>query len=391
MGVTVTSGRAQTTGWWHSPALAAERASGEFDRCDRSESCGQLSGSTSYPQVEHLTVSRSVIGGHHSEMKTPRPWPLPQQPTSLKLLIRPGVSDEMVRTQLRSGRLLRLRPRVYLAAEAWPEDPEAQQIVLARAEQVAFPDAVISHGSAALIWGLPTPGAKRWQESPPTLTLPRGGGYRTDTRSARHVLAALPAHHLTRDPAGYTVTTVARTAVDLARGLDLPEALVLLDAAARRIGESIVTRPHREYYASPAVRAMARELLTEAAQVRRFASLRRAIDLTDPRRESPIESLAAGHFVLAGLPMPEFQVRIRTAIGVFYVDCYWPEQRLIGEADGAIKYVGPRSMVDEKIREQALRDTDRGMVRWLGTEIHATPWVVTDRVARALDLGWISR
>jgi hypothetical protein len=39
------------------------------------------------------------------------------------------------------------------------------------------------------------------------------------------------------------MTTPARTAVDLAALLDLPEALVLLDAAARMICASYVTAP----------------------------------------------------------------------------------------------------------------------------------------------------
>jgi len=111
-----------------------------------------------------------------------------------------------------------------------------------------------------------------------------------------------------------------------------------------------------------------------------------AIGVAQPCRESPIESLAAGHFELAGLPAPTFQEPIRTAAGVFFTDCYWREQRLIGEADGAVKYGESGAFVAEKEREQYLRDQGFRMVRWLGKEIVHTPQVVVDRVARALGL-----
>ena len=90
------------------------------------------------------------------------------------------------------------------------------------------------------------------------------------------------------------------------------------------------------------------------------------------------------HFMLAGLPLPECQVPIRTPKGTLYPDFYWREQGLIGEVDGAEKYIDPGAGVREKEREQVLRDLNYRMVRWLGREIRLTPWVVIDRVAREL-------
>lgn len=67
-----------------------------------------------------------------------------------------------------------------------------------------------------------------------------------------------------------------------------------------------------------------------------------------------------------------------------FPDCYWPEQRLVGEADGAGKYTDATASVREKEREQALRDLDFRVVRWLGKEIMSRPQVVVERVARQL-------
>ena len=140
-----------------------------------------------------------------------------------------------------------------------------------------------------------------------------------------------------------------------------------------------------DYVNAQLVRA-ARELLSEAATVRRAISLKSAISLTEPSRESAAESLSAGHFEIAGLPIPLFQHPIRTPYGTYYPDFYWPEQRLIGECDGAVKYENPDAIVLEKQREQALRDQGERFVRWMALDIMLSPAMVVGRVARALGL-----
>lgn len=161
---------------------------------------------------------------------------------------------------------------------------------------------------------------------------------------------------------------------------------MLCDAAARRVVEQLVREARRSDYANSRVAETARGLLVEAAASHVKAGLGRALALTNPARESVPESLAAGHLHLAGLPAPVFQHRISSRIGSLYPDAYWPEFNLIGECDGAVKYTKAAAYVDEKVREQVLRDLGYRVVRWLATEIMFTPWVVVERVARALGL-----
>lgn len=308
---------------------------------------------------------------------------MPDQPATRRLLLAGGATDAMLRTQLSSGRLLRLRSGAYIGASRWPTDPGAQHILLAHAEQVVNPEAVISHESAALAWGLPTPSLARWYEAPVSLTRAAGARHRARPGVVYH-LGPLPDHHLARDGEGYRLTTAARTAVDLARGLSLPEAFVVLDGAARLACAALVAQPRRADFANPRLVRAAREQLLEAASVRHFSGLRRVIQLVEPARESAIESLSAGHILLAGLPTPIFQAPIRTPLGTLFPDCYWPDHDLVGEADGAVKYGQADAYVREKEREQVLRDLGYRMVRWLGKEILTRPAVVTDRIARAL-------
>lgn len=310
-------------------------------------------------------------------------WSLPTQPASRALLRASGVSDSMIRAQLRAGRLVAVRQGVYLAASAWPEDDPAQHIVRARAEVVRNPAAVLSHQSAAVVWGLPDPGFEHWHDRPVSVTLPAGGH---ESRSGQrcHHTGPLPAAEVHADDAGYPVTSPARTAVDLAADLPLPQALVVLDGAARVICRSLVTTARRRDYANPRLAAAAVELMAEAARTVRADRLRTALALVDPSRESAAESLSAGQIELAGLPQPRYQAEIRTHHGSFYPDCLWEEQGLIGECDGAVKYSDASAYELEKEREQILRDLGYGVVRWLAKEIMLRPWVVTDRISREL-------
>ena len=249
-------------------------------------------------------------------MRVPRPWALPAQPTSTGALIAAGVTAEMIHTQVRAGRLLRLRHGVYLGAAAWPCAPSEQQVLLARAEQVANPDGVISHQSAAVEWGLPAPGFRPWHEQPVCLTFPTGRGHGSQHKVAQYRLASLPEPQIARDPAGNAVTSLARTASDLVVGLALPEALVVLDAAARSLLETFVSKARRRDYLNPRLVEAVRDTIATVNP-----SLP-ALTLVHPARESAAESLSAGHFHLAGLPTPLFQAPIETPFGTLFPDCF---------------------------------------------------------------------
>ncbi|MEA4943031.1 MAG: DUF559 domain-containing protein [Propionicimonas sp.] len=317
-------------------------------------------------------------------MRTPRPWPLPQQPASRAQLQPLGVTRAMIETQLRNGALLRLRPGVYLDATRWPDDPAGQHLLRGHAALVTQPAGVLSHTTAAVIWGLPSPDFAAWQDGPVELTAPLSASHHHTAGVIVHRTDRLPTHQVTHDPDGYAVTTVARTAVDLARRRDLPQSLVLLDAAARQLVGSLTANPRRADYANPRLAGAARTTLVDAVGEQRAPGLMTAIAQCDPRCETPIESLSMGHLRLAGLPIPECQPRLVTARGSFYPDFLWRAERLIGEADGAEKYRSGEIMLAEKEREQILRDLGFRFVRWLGREIIWKPAIVMARIERAL-------
>lgn len=293
----------------------------------------------------------------------------------------------MIATQLAAERLVRVRHSVFLDAAHWPAETADQHIVRARAETVVNDDAVISHASAALIWQLPAPGFADWTEAPVTLTLPAGGRYRSRRGPVTLVIGDLPAAHVTRDASGYRVTTRSRTAIDLVKNLALPQALVVLDAAARSTCATFVANIRRTDYANPRLRNSAVAELEEVAKALDFPWFDALATHVNPSRESPAESLTAGHIELAGLPRPLYQAEVRTVAGTLYPDCLWPAERLVGECDGAVKYGDPSSIVREKEREQVLRDEGFRMVRWLAKEIMTRPDLVMGRIERELGSG----
>lgn len=288
--------------------------------------------------------------------------------------------------EVRRGVVVQLRRGVYVAATAVPAHPGERHLQLALAEQIADPHLVASHATAALAWELPRGDERSTVEHAPVLSAPRSGTHRSGaTRTARIHVVTLPDHHVVHHEGGLLVTSRARTAVHVAVGT-LPELLVTLDAAIRAECRQIPSVRRRRDLEPLRIRAAGRSSLIEAAGVARprDLDLATAIELADPRRETPIESLTGGHLLLAGLPQPIPQAPIATSAGVVYPDFLWPEHRLVGEAGGALKYQTPDVMLKEKEREQLLRDVDFAIVRWTGREIRLRPDLVMDRIARAL-------
>src|SRR5665648_1005235 len=254
-------------------------------------------------------------------------------------------------TWVRSGVARRGRPQTR-AADAWIRVRHAayidarpggerhdrdRQAALARTvairDQLTAPY-VLSHASAALVWGLPllaTPDR--------THVIGVSNPARNGTDIVRHV-HELPAHHQTVH-LGHPVTTLERTVVDCAMTMGPRAGLVLADAALR-VG---VDR-------GDCARVLA------GMQGRRGTPAARAIlDLADDGAESPGESSARFVLLRAGLPVPQTQVRVDTHLGTFWSDLGWPEWRLLAEYDGRAKYEANGSaseaVIQEKRRQRA--------------------------------------
>jgi hypothetical protein len=96
------------------------------------------------------------------------------------------------------------------------------------------------------------------------------------------------------------------------------------------------------------------------------------------------------------VPLPDLQVTVLAPDGrlIGRTDFGWREQRLLGEFDGRVKYgrllrPGQQpgdAVFEEKLREDALRDEDYGVVRWVWRDLdHPADWAagIRRRLLRA--------
>lgn len=171
---------------------------------------------------------------------------------------------------------------------------------------------------------------------------------------------------------GAPVTTLARTAVDVARTRDLARGVVTADGALARG----VERDELE------------RVLAGCGRWPGVTAARTAVAFADGRAESALESLSRVRFHEHGLPAPELQVVLFDEDGAIgRVDHYWAAVRVVGEADGALKYARQEDLFAEKRREDRLRDARHEVVRWTWDEALRRPAVVVGRLLRAFARG----
>jgi len=290
-------------------------------------------------------------------------------------LLADGYAPDELRRLQRDGRLVHVRRGAWStpqagAAEETTAEARHRLLVEAVAAQMQ-PGGVFSHGSAALLHGLPV-----WTETLERAHLTRNRS--TGAKRRRDVelhTATLSAEHVTVVD-GLPVTTLPRTVADLARLLPFDQAVAAGDrAAALGLDFGHLDDVLRFQEQWPGVR-----------QARRVA------DFLDARAESAGESVSRVRIGELGLPSPIPQYEVFDAVGTMIgrVDFAWPDRRTIGEFDGRIKYGAllrpgerPEDVVyAEKLREDALRDAGWQVVRWVWADL-ARPLEIQQRLVRA--------
>jgi very-short-patch-repair endonuclease len=209
----------------------------------------------------------------------------------------------------------------------------------------AGPGAVLSHRSAAALWGIrPTSGA-RVEITAAKQLHPRPG-------LLPHC-AVLPRDEVTeRD--GIPVTTAARTQLDLAAVLDRHQ----LD---RALNEAEVLRLE-----GPA------DLMARHPGVRGTATLRTLLLNARRSTRSPLEAEFLSFVDEHGLPSPE----TNTIIEGYEVDAVWREARLIVELDGFAAHGTRAAFENDRARDRRL--TARGWRTMRVTRRHLTAALHTE-------------
>jgi hypothetical protein len=285
-----------------------------------------------------------------------------------------GLNTADLTRMSRHGELTRVRRGAYShdPGQDLGRDERHRRLVLATAP-LLLDGSVVSHGSAAVLHGLPvwTPAIVKVH-----VTCSRSG--QGKRRGVVHVHGApLPAADLTVVD-GVLVTSVARTVLDLGRTRPMEQAVAAGDAALRA-------------GLSPAALGLGLLAMERWPGVR---AARRTVGFLDAGSESVGESVSRVRMLLDGIPIPQLQQEILGPDGrvIARVDFLWRKQRLVGEFDGRVKYgrlVKPGQsaedvLFDEKVREDLIRAEDHGVVRWTWGDLYQRG-VLRDRILRALN------
>ena len=245
---------------------------------------------------------------------------------SLRQLRALGISKDAIAHRVRTGRLHRLHPGVYLVGHRL-----RMRHSLHMAAVLACEGAILSHRSAAVLHGLVgTP------SGPVDVMVARGGGHRF--RGIRvHVTRALHPTEVAVDE-GIPCTGPARTLVDLAavldrrrlrRALERSIELRILDGRAM---DSALGRANGRR-GTGVLRELLADLHGEPAPVK-----------------NELERLFLELVREAGLPLPVVNARV----GPYEADFHWPAARLIVETDGRQTHDTPHQFEEDRRRDLEL-------------------------------------
>jgi hypothetical protein len=218
-----------------------------------------------------------------------------------------------------------------------------------------------SHASAARVYDLPVPTIADEHVSV------RQAGHR---RRHRGVQAHVGRHGATRVVSGVRVTEPLMLFVEMAELLTLVDLVVLGDAMVRR----------RFFTPEALVRFCADVRHKVASRARRAAAyVRRDVD-------SPMETRLRMLIVLAGLPEPVVNLKVRDESGevIRKYDLSYPAVKVAVEFNGKVHVLVPGAWEADLERRDAIDDSEWRLVPVISSGIYATPEHTLRRVHRVL-------
>lgn len=318
-----------------------------------------------------------------------------------------GVTADDLHVGRRSKRLHVLRRGIYTSTQRLDAaDGRARHLIdaagalLARDALTDGADGAacrlaVGHLSAALLWGLPAPrprlvvAADHDHLGDRTMTVTGNQPARvvdliSSDRHQRSYAFGVHVHPASLPPSDVMrhelvpCTTLARTAVDLARLCSAEDVIAAVDRVLRLgVGRDELAAVLERHRGWPGIR-----------------QADRLIAFGDHRAESAAESLARWILAELGFPTPELQVDLFDARGnwIARVDKLFRAEHTVVEVDGKVKYedpnVDPRDALwKEKAREDRIRETGLEVVRLTWAHLKGSREELRHRMLRAFARG----
>ena len=271
-----------------------------------------------------------------------------------------GMSSKQIDGHLRRGRWARVHLGVYILAGVPIGIP--QQIMAANL--ACGPDAVASHDSAAVVWGL-TKGLDI-----PHVSVPIEGA---------HTRPGIVVHRRRR----LEVVTRERIRVT-------PPMLTLLDLAGE-IAEERLERYLDDMRRRGSISLDRLRIYLEQPENRRRPGsgvLREAVAIRDGSREigSDLETLLFRAIRMAGLPLPVAQHPVRTRGGMRRIDFAYPHALVAIELDGFEEHGTRSAFESDRQRHNELEELGWRVLHFTWTRVRTDPFGVAFTIGTALGL-----
>jgi very-short-patch-repair endonuclease len=223
---------------------------------------------------------------------------------------------------------------------------------------------VLSHRSAAALWGIRRPGSHAIEVTARSKTRSRG--------NLRRHSSALPADEMTSHD-GIPVTTVPRTLFDLA-------AISSTDVVEFALKESEYLR----HYDALSLQDLVDRYPGRRGVAKARACLDRHHERPVGRVRSPLEERFVPFLRRHRLPPPQLNAWIDLGDKRFQVDCLWPRPRQIVELDGWEGHGTRTAFREDRARDRRLRVAGYVVTRLTWSQLDDEPTPIASDLRRLL-------
>ncbi len=273
-----------------------------------------------------------------------------------------GVGREAIKVRLRTGRLHRLHRGVYAVGHRAisPEGRLMGTVLFCGSE------AVLSHRSAAALWGLRTYSGAI-EVTAPSKTRSRG--------SIRRHFADLPADEKT-ERGGIPLTTAPRTIFDLAA-----------TEPTARVEQALRQQERLRLYDALSLDHLLDRYPRHRGNRKVRECLRRLRDLPDGVTREALEARFLVFLDQCGFPRPRLNAWLTVHGHRYQVDCLWPAQKVIVELDGYETHGTRHAFESDRDRDRRLIAAGYRGPRITWRQLHEIPEEVATDLRALLARG----
>jgi very-short-patch-repair endonuclease len=272
-----------------------------------------------------------------------------------------GFLKDAITVRLHRGRLHRVHAGVYSLV---PRQLLTRQGWWMAAVLASGPEALLSHQTAAALWGI-----RGYSGGAIHVTMPRKS---TSTKRINRHFSLVPEDERAVEE-GIPATSVHRTIFDLAAHEDVDATVAMIKEAEYLNRWDHLSLPEllKRYPGKRGSRKL------------RFA-LQRITEEAPGRKRSRLEQRFAPFLRLHHLPLPRFNDWILLGPKRYRVDCHWPQLRLIVELDGWEGHSTRSAFQDDRARDRALHVAGFSVIHLTWKQLDIEPEAVASDLRRLL-------